>query len=268
MERSCLYVAGSLAQGAAAPQVGFAGRFGDLKNGGRGKLAELAAVVVVRIAAQLGIEEFREAAGFDASVKKENVARSPLKGRSKHGKPGSAGVLGFELEEDAVHKSGAEFFAADIADVAFPAKEFENGSLFEKAGDADAIAEAVAPQAAAGCQKNRIFAACFQLVKKAGSSGAVFEKLQKMRSDRGDGALRGTDGNGDDAFGGQQALSLNGIFGKGFLNGGNGEAGSSVGPATDHLEIGPKLVRGDGAVAQQNFAEERHSGGISTKIFL
>ena len=56
MQRSFLHTAGTLAQCATAAQVGFAGAFSDLKNCGRGQLAELAAVIVVRISAQFGIE--------------------------------------------------------------------------------------------------------------------------------------------------------------------------------------------------------------------
>lgn len=268
MERSFLYIAGTLAQGAAAAQVSFAGTFRDLKNGGRGKLAELAAVIVVGIATQLGIEEFRETGALDATVEKKNVARALLEGRRKHGKEGSAGALGFEFEEHAVHKSGAEFFAADVADISFPAKEFEDGSLFEKTGDTDTIADAIAPQATSCRQENGIFAAQFQFVKKPGSSGIPFKKFQEMRCDGGDGALRGTDWDGDDTFGGEQTFSLNRIFGKRFLDGGNGEPGRSIGPATDHAKIGPKLSRGNGPVAQQNSAEERRSDGISTKISI
>ena len=154
MERSFLHVTGALAQGAAAAQVGFAGASGDLKNGGRGQLTQLAAVIVMGIAAQFGIEEFCKLTRLDAAVKKKNVARGSFERGSEHGKAGTAGVLGFEFEQDAVHKGSAELFAADVADVAFPAEEFEDGTLFEEAGDSDSIAETVAPQAATCGEEN------------------------------------------------------------------------------------------------------------------
>src|SRR5882724_7009491 len=141
MERGFLYVAGALAQCAAAAYVGFASAFRNLKNCGWGELVELAAVVVVGISAQLDIQELCEMSGLDASMKKKDVATAIFERRGKHGKSQGASALRFEFQQHAVHEGGAEFFAADIADISFPAEEFEQGSLFKETCDADAIAE-------------------------------------------------------------------------------------------------------------------------------